>query len=102
MHTHVPTTRTHAITSTSILQHKGTHTHADAFANKLYKKKYGRGHNFKTPTTARKTRQHKKKKTRLNFKFTHCIYMLNEITKYINKQNIDEKVSCYKERESGF
>ena len=40
----------------------------------------GRGHKFNIPT-ARKTRQHKKK-TRLNFEFTHCIYMLNnEITK---------------------
>ena len=42
----------------------------------------GRVHNFMTPTkTVRKTRQHIKK-TRLNFEFTHCIYMLNnEITK---------------------
>ena len=50
------------------------------------KKQMGRGHNFMTPTkTMRKTRKHKKK-TRLNFKFTYCIYMLNnEITKYINK-----------------
>ena len=57
------------------------HAHTNVYTAEqiiqLKKKQMVRGHNFKTPTkTARKTRQHKKK-TRLNFKFTLCIYILN-------------------------
>ena len=58
------------------------HAHANVYTAEqiiqLKKKKWAE------VTTSRLQRQHKKK-TRLNFKFTYCIYMLNnEITKYIN------------------
>ena len=74
--------RTHAITPTYILKHKGTYTCRRLREQIIQKNttslnQMGRGRNFKTPTkTARKTRQHKRK-TRL--KVTHCICMLKRL-----------------------
>ena len=87
MHTHVPTTDpcNHSDIHTQAHTHMQTSPRTNYTKNSTSKNQMGRGRNFNTPTkTARKTRQHKWK-TRLNFKVSHCIYMLNnEITyKYI-------------------
>ena len=82
--------RTHAITPTYILKHKGTDTcrrlrEQIIIIQKIvhHKIKWAEVATSRLPRKQR-GRQDNKWKTRLNFKVTHCIYMLNnEITKYI-------------------